>query len=236
MEGQSPICLETDVVHVGVMVVSGSTVVILHDGSWDTETVTTWDIECRQSYQFRIEINQGILPDLYDNFAIVNPDEKSFVFFERIFDESDCVRFTRMNLKGQIESSGCMEHPNIEGYSMHFETTAPVCTTGCVTLWSYAARREELDAQQAKPNTWEVLRVCYNTKTDRLELQEYTVEHSIRTSLSRGDFLWWNDVAYLGNYENRAGELEVLDLKASVFKRAEMSASENLESRMDAED
>ena len=79
--------------------------------------------------------------------------------------------------------------------------------------------------QQAKPNAWEIIRICYNTKTDELELQRHTVEHSIPTKQTKRGFLWWKDVAYLGDFANGPGEFKVLDLKASVCKKAEMSAS-----------
>ena len=48
----------------------------------------------------------------------------------------------------------------------------------------------------------------------------------MRTRLSERDIFWWNDVAYLGNHDIVPGELELLDLKASVCKKARMGASE----------
>lgn len=127
--------------------------------------------------------------DMNNYFVMITSGEQSIVFFERILNKSSWVRFIRMNLQGQIESSGYMEHPNIKGYSMHSENNTPVYTTGFVTLWSYAGSRQKLD----------------NTKADRLELQRHTVEHSIRTRLSKKEFLWWKDVAYLGNYTTPIG-------------------------------
>lgn len=82
-----------------------------------------------------------------------------------------------------------MEHPSIEGYRMHSENKTPMYRASCVTLGSYAGSRQELDAQRAKPSMWEALRVCYDMKTDRLELQRHAVEHSIPTQLARKDFI-----------------------------------------------
>ena len=138
---------------------------------------------------FRIEIDKGAGLSTHHHEVMFTPGGRSIAFFERVFDTSNRVRFTRMNLKGQIESSGCMEHPDIENYTKHSEAELPVNTTGCVNLWSYAGIRHELDSQRAKPNTWEVLRLCYDTNADRLEVQKHTVEHSILTRLTDRDFL-----------------------------------------------
>lgn len=222
MGGRSPRCIETHARQTEFLVVSAMTVVVVHDSSEETVNFTTWDIENRQSHHFRIKINRGAFPDTYDYFAIISPGEKSVVLFERLLCQTNYARFTRTDLKGRIESSRRMEHPDIDDYSRHSEYAAPVCTAGCVTLWSYAASRE---MRQTTDSTWEVMRVVYDTRADRLELQRHAVEHWIPTRLSKTDFFWWKDVAYIGNYANRHEDLEVLDLKASVCKTAEMSAS-----------
>ena len=69
------------------------------------------------------------------------------------------------------------------------------------------------------------MRVVYDTKADRLELQKYAVEHSIQTEFDAGDFFWWKDVAYFANCADGREDIEVLDLEASVCKKAEMSPS-----------
>ena len=241
LDGESPECIETHVVEAQITFVSGKTVAALHHVSDDIMNFTTWDIKAHQSHHFRIEINQGILTEKYNYFVIITSGGQSIVFFERVFDKSNYVRFTRTNLKGEIESSGRMDHPDIQGYSMHSENAIPLCTADRVTLWSYAGRRGKLDAQRNKAKPWEIIRVVYDTKADRLELQRYTLEQSIQTRFRAEDFLWWKDVAYLGNYgRNGLPELEVLDLRTSVCKKAEMSAStlvpEYLESPLDDED
>ena len=225
MAGQSPKCVETHIEQDQHLVVTGGTVAILHRVNDEMTDITTWNIKGHQSHQFRLESNQGAFPEMYTYYAVITLNEKSVIFFERVYDASHYVRFTRMNLRGQIQSSGYMEHPNIQGYSMRSENATPVSRTGCVTLWSYAGSRQMLDAQQTKANAWEIIRVVYDTNTDRLELQRHTVEHSIRTRLEEGDFLWWKDVAYLGNPAGGPLELEVLNLEASVCKKADMSAS-----------
>lgn len=223
--GCSPSCIETHVAQAEFMVISGMTVAILHDSSEEMVNVTTWDVRRRRSHCFQIGINRAAFPDLYDHFAIIPPGEKYILFFERIFDHSNYVRFTRTDLKGQVKSSGCMEHPNIDDYSRHSEYAIPACATGCITLWSYATDRHMLFPQRTKDNTWKIIRVVYDTRTNRLELRRHTVGHSVLTRLSKMDFFWWKDVAYMGNYINGREEIEVLDLKASVCKKAEMSAS-----------
>ena len=154
MVGQSPKCIETPVMEVQIMSVSRGTVAILHRGSEEMMDVIAWDINVCQSHCFRIEINQGAILGTYSYFVIVTSGEQSIVFFERSFDfESGYVRYTRINLKGQIESSGRMEHPEVEGYSIHSEDIKPVSTAGHVTLWSYSRSLPLLDARETKNNT-----------------------------------------------------------------------------------
>ena len=241
LAGRPPECIETHVVEAQITFVSGKTVAALYHVSDDIMMFTTWDIKAQQSHHFEIQINQGILTERYNYFVIITSSGQSIVFFERIFDKTNYVRFTRTNLKGEIESSGCMDHPEIQGYSMHSENAIPLCTLGRVTLWSYAGRRGKLDAQRNKAKPWEIIRVVYDTKADQLELQRHTVEQSIQTRFRAEDFLWCKDVAYFGNYgRNGIPELEVLDLKTSVCKKAEMSAStlvpEILESPLEDEE
>ena len=225
LEGQVQNYIETHDDETQIIVVSDAVVVAAHQASDTIMSFTTWDIKARQSHLFQRQINQGISPDLYSYFVSINPGGDSIIFFERIFHESESVgftlvRFTRMNLNGQIKSSGCIEHPDIREYSKHSETAVPVCTTGLITLCSYAGCRE---AHSTKNNTWEILRVVFDTKSDQLELERHAVKQSIRTKLSGVDFLWWKDVAYFENKHRGPEELEVLDLKASVCKRADMS-------------
>ena len=228
LEGQVPNYIETYTDESQIIVASEGLVVAAHQASDTTMRFTTWDINARQSHLFQMQINQGISPEKYSYFVMITSGGDSIIFFERIFDKSNSVRFThvrftRMNLNGQIESSGCIEHPDLCEYSSHSENAVPVCTTGCITLWSYAGRRE---AHLTKANAWEIIRVVYDTKSDQLELERHAVKHSIGTELHAGDFLWWKDVAYFGNYTRGPEELELLDLKASVCKRADMSPLE----------
>ena len=226
LEGQAPECIETNVGEPQIIFVSGGTVVALYHGSDETTmNFTTWDTKDRQLYKFRLQITQGISTEMYNYFVIVTSGGRSVVFFERVFDKTNYVRFTRTNLEGRIESSGCIEHPDIGSYSMHSDNEMPVCTTDCVTLWSYAGSRAVLNTQLEKTNTWEIMRITYDTKTDRLELHRHAVEHSIHRKFSAGDFLWWKDVAFFGNLSVGPGELEVLDVKAAICKKAEMSDS-----------
>ena len=220
--GRSPECIETNVAQAEFMLVSSRTVAILHDSSENIVNVTTWDIRRRRSDHFQIGIDRGAFPDSYDYFAIIIPNQKSIVFFERVFSHSSYARFTRIDLEGQVKSSGCIEHPNNDDYSRHSEYAIPTCAIWCVTLWSYAKDR---DPWQNEADTWEIMRVVYDTRLDRLELQRHAVRHSVQTRLSKTDFFWWKDMAYISNYVNGREELEVLDLKASVWKKAEMSAS-----------
>ena len=238
LESQAPECIRTNVDDTQIVFVSGGIVVAVHLADSETMRFTTWNIQDRQVNHFRMQINQGISPAMYSYFAIISSNGTFIVFFERIFDESKYVRFTRMTLNGQIESSGCIEHPDIEGYSKHSENAAPVCTEGCVTLWSYAGCREVLDAQPIQTVAWEIIRVVYDTKSNQLELQRHAVNYSVPTGLTglrARDFLWWNDVAFFANPENGIEGLEVLDLRASVCKKADMNFSKTLEYEVDPE-
>ena len=228
LEGQIPNYIETHIDENQLIVASEGVVVAAHEASDTIMTFTTWNIKTSQLYLFQKQIHQGISPEKYSYFVSITSGGDSIIFFERIFDQSKNVRFThvrftRMSLNGQIESSGCIEHPDIEEYSTHSEHAVPECTTGCVTLWSYAGRRE---AHLNRANTWEIMRVVYNRKSDQLELERHAVKHFVGTELRAGDFFWWNDVAYFGSYPGGPEELELLDLKASVCKRAEMSPFE----------
>ena len=231
LEGQVPNHIETYIEEMQIIVASEGVVVAAHHASNTVMSFTIWDIKARQSHFIQRQINQGISPEMYSYFVSINAGGGSIIFFERIFDESKSVRFTRvrftrMDLNGHVESSGCIEHPDPWEYSTHSEHAVPVCTTGCITLWSYAGRRE---AHLTKAGAWEIMRVVYDTKSDQLELERHAVKHFIGTELCAGDFLWWRDVAYFGNYDRGPEELELLDLKASVCKRADMSPLEGLE-------
>ena len=235
LEGQVPNYIETHIDETQIIVVSDGVVVAAHQASDTMMSFKTWDIKARQSHLFQRQINQGISPELYSYFVSINPGGDPIIFFERSFGESESVaftvvRFTRMNINGQIKSSGCIEHPAFWKYSRHSETAVPVCTTGCITLWSYAGCRK---AHLTKDSTWEILRVVYDTKSDQLELERHAVKQFIGTELSGGDFLWWKDVAYFVNKGRGPEELEVLDLKTSVCKRADMSPLEDTERDVD---
>lgn len=54
MGGQSPQWIDAYEQVVGLMVVSGRTVAILHDSIKDSMNVTTWDITGHQSHHFPI--------------------------------------------------------------------------------------------------------------------------------------------------------------------------------------
>ena len=147
LEGQVPDHFDTYIDETQIIFVSQGVVVAAHHASDTIMEFTTWDIKARQSHLFRRQINQGISPEMYSYFVIIDSQGDSIIFFERIFDASKCVRFiivrfTRMNLNGQVESSGCIEHPDMWSYSKHSENAVPVCTMGRITLWSYAGRRE----------------------------------------------------------------------------------------------
>ena len=225
LEGKLPYCMETHVDAVQFTIVSGNTVAALHNVGNHIMNFTTWDIKGHQSHKFQIKINQGIVIKDYNYLVIFTRGGQSVVFFECVFEKSNYVRFTRMNLRGEIESSGCMVHPDIQDCSTPSENAIPVCTASRVTLWTYAGRRGKLNTQRNKAKPWEIIRVIYDTVADRLELQRYTVKQSILTRFRAGDFLWWKDVAYFGSYGGSGRpELEVLDLKTSVYKEAEMGA------------
>ena len=131
----SPKCIETHVVKVESLVVSGSTVAILYDNNEEMMRFTTWDIEGCQLHYFRRDINQGAKSKMYSYFVMVTSDEKSIILFERVFDRSVLVRFTKMNLKGQKESSGSMKHPDLGNYILQVEGRTPAYTAGYVTIW-----------------------------------------------------------------------------------------------------
>lgn len=233
VESQSPECIETRIVQWDFLAVSGSTVVIIHDLNKEVMNVMTWDIEGRQSYRFRIGINLGTSLNKRNFEMSFTSGNKSIVFFERVLDKSKHFRFTRTNLKGHFESSGCIEDPHIEGYSDHPGNISPVCRTGCVPIWSYFSNRRMLDEQQAKPYTIKIIRVVYDTEADRLEIRRDELDYSMKGLFGLEDLFWWRDVVYLGYYDSAPGELEVLDLKASVCKRANMGDSALIRKTLD---
>lgn len=227
VEGQSPECIETHVEEWQMMSVSGKTVVTCCcDYNKEMMNFTTWNIQGHQWHQFRMQLDEpGFDPRYYDYFVLITPGGASFVFFEAV---STKTQFTRMDLNGQVEASGFIHHPEIEGYSMHSKYGTAVCTASCVTIWSYARSWEVLDAQLTRSHALEVMRVVYDTKTDRLEVQRNVVKHSVETDFNAKDLVWWNDVAYFWKYAGETEELHVLDLKASICKRAEMCVPETL--------
>lgn len=229
LEDQSPRFIETHRVEMQTVFLSGRTFAALYRAEKGMQ-FTTWNFEGQQSHQFRLKTIEEKFPNTHNVFLIISPGGRSIVFFERVIYERGCdksnhARFTRMSLKGQIESSGHMEHPDIEGYSLHSEETNPVSTVGRVTLWSYVRSSGGSEAQNTNLDVCDLMRVVYDTNTDRMELQRHSVKHAIPTQFSARDFLWWKDVAYFWNCANGLGQLEVLDLKTSICKKAEMSAS-----------
>ena len=231
LEGQVPKYIETHIDEHQILVASEGVVVAAHQASDTIMRFTTWDIKARQLHLFEKQINQGFIHEKYSYFVMITSGGDSIIFFERIFDGSTFsrftrVRFTRMNLNGEIESSGSLKHPDMAEYSTHSENAIPVRTTGCITLWSYAGRRK---TYLTEDRPWEIMRVVYDTESDQLEFERCAVKHFIGTELSARDFLWWKDVAYFGNYDEGPEELEVLDLKTSVNKRADMSPLESPE-------
>ena len=223
--GQSPSCIEIHAETHQWVSVSGSAVAILGIDEHSVTHITTWETTSHQTHRFVMHCNTDTTREIRPRQMIILPGAKSVVFFKRFLGESRYVWFQRTNLKGQIESSGRMEHPDIEDYSRHSEHLFPVYTDNCVTIWSYVRRKGVLDIHQTKVNSWEIMRVVYDTKTDQLEVRRHTVQHSIQTKLRATDFFWWKDVAYFGNYENELGKLEILDLNTSVCKNAHMCTS-----------
>lgn len=228
MEGQSPESIETHVEEWQMTSILGKTVVANnHDHDKPIMYFMTWNIQGHQWHHFQIQVNQsGFDPSSYCTSVIITPGGTSFVFFETV---SRKVRFTRMDLNGQVKASGSIDHPDFEDYSMHSRYSTVVCTVSCVTLWSYAKGWEVRDTQLTKTHALEIMRVVYDTKTDRLEIHTHVVKHSIQTDFNAEDIVWWNDVAFFWNQADETQELHVLDLKASICKRAEMSVPEALD-------
>ena len=219
LEGQTPECIKTGAARLHSLFLSGKLVAAYcYDGD-ETIHFTTWDIKGRQSYQFLLET----IPNGH-HLVLIPSDGKSIVFFQ-FHSPEQSVHFRRMNLKGRIESSGYIELPDLKSYSMHHSISVYSCTTVCNTLWSFARRKRVLFPQQSKGCTLEIVQLVYDTKTDRLELQMNTVEDSIQTRVSASDIFGWRDVVYFHNPLSGLGELEIIDLKASVCKKAEMSVS-----------
>lgn len=213
--------------------------VMAYDPDYDKQVTDfmIWNTQGHQWHRFQIQIDQsGFDPGSYCTRVIVSSCGKSFIFFELVLRK---VRFTRMDLSGQVEGSGSMNLPNMGGYTMRSRNETPGCTSRHVTLWSYAKGWEVRDSQLNKSHALEVMRVVYDTYISRIEVQIHVVKHSIDTYFNAADFVWWNDVAYFWNESDEIQELHVLDLKASICKRAEMSvpvALDQLENRCMEED
>lgn len=82
-----------------------------------------------------------------------------------------------------------------------------------------------LDLRQNDADTWETMRVIYDLRGDRSELQRQVLEPSVPIRISKIDSFWWKDVAYIDSYVNGREGFEVVDLKTSVWEKAEISAS-----------
>ena len=229
LKGQSPGCIE---VHSGRDVetqylhVSGDTFAsVCYDDAYKLD-VATWDIKGRQSHQFRIRPWQGSASKSWNHHIIDTSGEKSIIFFEYSVDKpTSHIYFVRTNLKGKSQSRGSMELPDDATFYVASAEPGPLCTANRVTLFTFAGDSETSDKKQAEDKTWDIMRVLYDTEADRLELQIHTVKQSIQTDFSLRDVIWWNHVAYLWNGANELVELEILDLGASVCKKAEMSSS-----------
>lgn len=193
------------------------------DGTLD---VTTWDIGGRQSHNFRLSPFQGSHPESWNHHIIDIFGEISFIFFECSDSEPNShAYFVRTNLKGQLQSRGSVELPDTAAFELDDTASRPICTANRITLFTFTGGVSTPDQNQAEEDTWDIIRVIYNTKSDRLELQASTVKQSIQTVFDSQKFLWWNDVAYIWNCADDFMDLEVLDLENSVCKKAEMDSS-----------
>ncbi len=233
LEGQSSGCIEVKNGGVGdghYLHISGHTFASVYypDVNDDANPldVTTWDIKGRQSHQFRINPWRGTDSVDWNHHIIDNSGERSLIFFEYEVDDPERhIYFVRTNLKGQSQSRGSIELPDDVAFSLASSAPGPIYTANRVTLFTFRGDRGTPYKEQTEDNIWDIMRVIYDTKADRLELQIHTVKQSIQTKLCARDFIWWNDVAYLWNGANELVELELLDLGASVCKKAEMSSS-----------
>ncbi len=229
LEGQSSGCIEVTNGGDGdghYLHVSGDTFASVYYTDANTLDVTTWDIKGRQSHQFRINPWRDTASFDWNHHIIENSGERSLIFFEySVDDPRSHIYFVRTNLKGQSQSRGSIELPDDAAFSLTSSEPGPIYTANRVTLFTFKGDRGTPDKTQTEDNTWDIMRVIYDTKADRLELQIHTVKQSIQTKFAARDLIWWNDVAYLWNGANELVELEVLDLGASVCKKAEMSSS-----------
>ena len=175
---------------------------------------TSWDITPGKIDQFSIKC-QNSLPTP-QSFKIINThQENSLVFFERVLEDQSYVHFTRFTLDGQIEAQGSITHPNIDDYTRHSDFTKPANTSGCITIWSYAR------THPSESNAIHVLRVCYNTNKDRLELKEQLVECFFVESCTSASWFWWQDVAYLEcGMDRYTREPHILDFQTGVCDQA----------------
>ena len=125
LEGQAPYLIETYTDALEVVKILEGVFVVMYRSSDRMMNFTTWDMEARQLHAFQMQIKQGSFE--VDDYLVTSiAGSKSIIFFERSLEKTKYVNFTRMNLNGQIESSGCMEHPDIEGYSQISGVGAPV--------------------------------------------------------------------------------------------------------------
>lgn len=201
------------------VLVSDSRLAIVHE---DREKIYLKTIEnrTRTTYDLELEL-RGLRPPLEtsDDFKVMDASGgNSLVYFERVMGSPSYVYFTRVDRHGKLESKGHVKHPNIEGYTSHYEeASVSLPMDGSVILWSYT--RHLPSPMGHGPDAWLLLRICY--VQDQLRVEQQTISHIVNTPRKPIIELFrWKDVIY---HLDEQAKLEIIDLKESTCKPTEMS-------------
>ena len=197
--------------------------------------MVVWDGEENAYHRFPLSLQFQSKPAR--RFFHLCNQGKSVVSFERYLGDTSRVHFTRYNLKGEIQSKGSMEHPNIDDFTAHSEHTFLIPTNKHIPLWSYIRTKQYVSFDQGdRMYTWEIVRISYNTLADRFEITNHNIERTRDLSKFFEDFFWWKDVAYCIR-SNRAirKQMSVLNLGHETYHLASMDKTQIVESWLDAE-
>lgn len=204
--------------------VMGNTIAV-SSRTYDGYTMMVWDIDRLAFHIFKVKVRElPISGETARQFFLLCHGGKSIVFFERYTGDPGHAYFTRYNLIGEVQSQGSVEHPNVRGYTRHSEHTYLIPMNKRIPLWSYVQSDKNSPSEDRSLSfSWKILRFCYNSELDRLEVNHYVVDEVPEKSRVFADLFWWKDVAYLSKYNDDFGNVRTLDLDEGTYTAAPMS-------------
>ncbi len=124
--------------------------------------------------------------------------------------KSGQINHTQYGLQGNLECGNSLLCPIVQSYDHWNESTQTVLQDYCSTIWTLMKRQLP---NLIETSSWDILRVCYNQREQRLEFHNHTV-HGLRTKDEITSAFVMNDVVYCRSSWSRSLESEDIELNA----------------------